>query len=514
MKPVILWADDEIDILRPHIIFLESRGYEVITATAATDAIDIVASRHVDLVILDENMPGLSGLDALTRLKDTHPQLPAVMITKSEEEEIMDRAIGSKIADYLLKPVNPRQILSAIKKALDAPRLEADATLSSFRSEFGRLSARINSCRTLDEWAETYKKLARWHIDLESSPQVAMMLTSLLDEANLEFGKLVKREYASWVNAPAGEAPLMSHNLMERLVLPAAAAGERPWLVVIDNFRYDQWLAIKPVLSDSFTVASEQLCCSILPTSTQYARNAMFAGMTPAAIARTHPDIWVSEDHEGSKNDGEERLIAEMLRRRRLGLTFSYSKAADSEGCSTLAAKVPDMARNDFNVVVINFIDMLSHARTDNRAVRELASTDAAYRSITASWMRHSGVAELFERLARTGSPVILATDHGTVRVDTPVTVVGERDTSDGVRYKTGRKLDADPRRVMEERVPARMGLPARHMTSSYIFALGRDYFVYPNNRSHFVQRFADTYQHGGISLEEMLVPAIRLISR
>ncbi len=514
MKPVILWADDEIELLKPHIMFLTAKGYEMITANSGSDALACVGERHVDLVILDENMPGISGLDALTRIKQTAPHLPVIMITKSEEEDIMDQAIGGKIADYLIKPVNPNQILLAIKKALDAQRLVAERTSTGYREQFGQITSQINDSYSLTDWKDLYRKLVYWQMELDASADIAPLLDSQTDEANAGFGKFVKRHYEEWVKTDASEAPLMSHNLMRRRVTPLVADGKRPWLIVIDNFRLDQWLTLKTLLSGEFTFADEDLCCSILPTATQYARNSIFSGLLPEEIATRYPELWKDEDDEESKNLNEAPLIAGLIERLRQPWKFSYHKINDSEACRKLAERVADYAANDFNVVVINFIDMLSHARTDNSAVRELASTDAGYRSITASWFRHSPALTLFAKIAATGSPIVLTTDHGTIRVDNPVKIVADRFTTSGLRYKVGKNMDYDPRKVYEIKRPREAGLPAPNLSSAYIFALGRDFFVYPTNYNHYVQHFTDTFQHGGISLQEMLVPVVTLIPK
>ncbi len=511
MAATILWADDEIDLLKPHIMFLTAKGYELLTVRSGGEALDVVASRHVDLVILDEHMPGITGLEALQQIKLTAPHIPVVMITKSEEEDIMDQAIGGKIADYLIKPVNPRQILSAIKKALDSPRLVAERTTDSYREAFTELSAEINRCRDIADWGAVYSRLAYWLIELDASTDIAAMAADQLTEANAAFTKDIRRNYAAMVTADYPDTPLMSHTLLRRRLFPLVEQQRKPWVVVIDNFRLDQWLAIRPMLAHAFNFETDELCCAILPTTTQYARNAIFAGLMPARIAELHPDLWIDDTAAEGKNLNEEALLGAMLRRLRRPWKFSYTKVSDSTSCQRLTDTLSQRSGNDFNVVVLNFIDMLSHARSESSALRELAQTDAAYRSITASWFRHSPALALFERIAATGSPILLTTDHGTIRVSNPVRIMAERDVSSGLRYKTGRKIDADTRRVFETRRPAEIGLAASSLTSSYIFATGADYLLYPNNYTQYVQRYNATFQHGGISLEEMLVPAVTL---
>lgn len=511
MNPVILWADDEIDLLKPHLMFLASKGYEMLTVRSGSEALDLVRERHVDLVILDEHMPGITGLEALQRIKETTPHIPVVMITKSEEEDIMDHAIGAKIADYLIKPVNPRQILSAIKKSLDSPRLVAERTTDSYREAFAEISDKINSCRDLKGWSEVYNRLCYWLIELDQSTDIAALAAAQLAEANAAFAKFIRRDYTSLLSVAPDEQPLMSHNLVGRKLFPLVKEGEHPWLIVVDNFRLDQWLAIKPILAPLFNFSAEEICCSILPTTTQYARNAMFAGLLPNAIYREYPQLWTPDNAEEGKNLNEEELMRRMIQRFRRQWQFSYHKVNDSAACQRLADNLAQYSANEFNAVVINFVDMLSHARSDSFALRELAPTAAAYRSITESWFRHSSALALFERIAASGAPIVITADHGSIRVDNPLRVGADRNASPGMRYKTGRNLDADSRRVIETRRPAEFALPSQGVASTYIFATGTDFFVYPNNQAQYVRHYSDTFQHGGVSLEEMLVPAVTL---
>ena len=514
--PRILWADDEIDLLKPHIMFLRSRGYELTTACSGADALELAAAEPFDLIILDENMPGISGLETLAAIKQRMPLMPVIMITKSEEENIMDQALGSKIADYLIKPVNPNQILLAIKKQLDSVRLVSEQTQVDYRREFAALSDSIGRADSIDDWYDLYRRLVFWDMQLASAATTGMdeMLDLQRREANQEFGKWVRRRYEQWAADPEADGrPLMSPEVMPRRVMPMLAAGEKVWLVLIDNFRLDQWATVKPLLADTFSF-DEQLYTSILPTATQYARNAIFSGLMPLQIARMFPDLWVDEDSEEGKNLNESPLLATLFERYRRKVRFSYNKINDSAGAERLLRDFADLEANDLNVVVVNFIDMLSHARTESRMIRELAKTDAAYRSITESWFRHSPVLDLFRRIARAGGKVVLTTDHGTIRVEQPVKVIGDRNTNTNLRYKLGRNLDYDARRVFEIRDPKRAGLPSPNISTAYIFALGRDFLAYPNNYNYYVQYYTGTFQHGGISMEEMLVPLITMTAK
>lgn len=508
----ILWADDEIDLLKPHIMFLQSKGYEVETAYNGGDALDALAHGRFDLVLLDENMPGLSGLETLTMINRQYPQLPVIMITKSEEENIMNQAIGNKISDYLIKPVNPNQILLSIKKNLHSSELVATQASSSYQQEFQRLSSMINRAESIEDFYELYRSLVFWQQNLATTEtQMDDMLAMQTRDANYNFSKFVKQNYESWVNG--GEHPLMSHEVFKHRVFPLLDKGEKVFFILIDNFRLDQWRMLQPMLSDYFNV-DEDLYTTILPTSTQYARNAIFAGLMPLQIAAMFPDYWVDEDEDEGKNIYEEQLIRTQIERFRRKDSFSYAKLNDSPAIEKYSGRFKQVAANDLNVVVLNFIDMLSHARTESKMIRELANSDAAYCSLTESWFRHSGAVELFRRIAASGAKIILTTDHGTIRVDNPIKVIGDRNTNTNLRYKVGKHLNYNRKQVYEMTNPKRFGLPAPNLSSAFIYACNENFFSYPNNYNYYVQYYTGTFQHGGISMQEMLVPLVTLTPR
>lgn len=509
----ILWVDDEIEMLKPHIIFIQSKGYGIETVTNGHDAIEMCKEKEYDLIFLDENMPGLTGLETLTRIKDIRPNVPIVMITKSEEENIMDMAIGQKIADYLIKPVNPKQILLSIKKHLHKNEIIAEVTNTGYQQNFSKIGLQINDSLTVDDWKEVYRQLTYWELELEATnSSMNEVLKMQKAEANNMFARFVSKNYINWINDPDNR-PVMSQDIMKKYVFPHLDNGEKVFLIVLDNFRYDQWRTLGSEISEYFS-SDEDLYFSILPTATQYARNAIFSGLYPAQIAKMFPELWVDEDEEEGKNLNEEPLIGTLLERYRRKNSFTYNKIYDSNGADKIIPQIKSMKDVDLNVIVINFIDMMSHARTESKMIRELASSEAAYRSITKSWFIHSSVKELFAEISKLGGTVILTTDHGSIKVSNPIKVVGDRNTNTNLRYKLGKNLGYNPKEVFEIKDPAKAQLPSPNVSTSYIFASGSDFFAYPNNYNYYVSYFKDTFQHGGISMEEMIVPVITLTSK
>ncbi|BCI63453.1 PglZ domain-containing protein [Coprobacter secundus] len=506
---LILWADDEIDLLKPHILFLKQKGYEVVTVSNGRDALEQCEKEYFDLIILDENMPGLSGLETLSRIKEISPEVPVIMITKSEEENIMNQAIGNKIADYLIKPVNPNQILLSIKKNLYRREIISENTTSNYQQEFNRIGMQINDASHWEDWCEIYKKLVFWELELtQADSNMADLLKMQKVEANSAFVKYVKKNYERWVTTE--DHPLLSYELFKNRVFPLLDRGERVFVILIDNFRLDQWKVVKPILSEYFTF-DEELYFSILPTATQYARNAIFSGLMPDRIAKMFPDLWVDEDEEEGKNLNEAPLIQTQLDRFRKRYTFSYNKINESQFGEKIIQNFSQLERHPLNVCVLNFIDMLSHARTESKMIRELAYTDAAYRSLTESWFRHSSALDLFKKIAEKDYTVILTTDHGTIHVDNPVKVIADRNTNTNLRYKVGKNMSYNSKQVYEIKAPERYGLPSPNVSSAYIFATNRDFLAYPNNYNYYVSYYKDTFQHGGISMEEMMVPFVTM---
>ncbi len=513
MKQItILWADDEIDLLKPNIIFLESKGYKVLTSTNGQDAIELVQSHRPDLVFLDEYMPGLSGLETLEIIKSSFPSLPVVMITKSEEEDIMEEAIGSKISDYLIKPVHPKQILLSIKKNIDTRRLVTQKITSSYQVEFGNLTMAINTAASFEDWVDVYRRLVYWDMELENSVDTGMneVIAQQKHEANNEFAKFIKSNYSDWFKDNP-DRPLLSHNILPQRIFPLLKQSEKVVFIMIDNLRYDQLKSILPDIREYYQVEREELYCSILPTVTQFARNAVFGGLMPQDIEKLYPQLWSDEDDEGSKNLNEKELLVKQLKRTGNDPNIFYEKVVNRKSGKKLSENISSVINNTLTVLVYNFVDMLSHARTEMDVIKELASDDAAYRSLTRSWFRHSYLLDLLKELSDKDVKVVITSDHGSVKVDNPIKVIGDRHTTTNLRYKQGKNLNYNPRQVFEIQIPSSIHLPRTNVSSTYIFATGGDFFVYPNNYNYYANYYNNTFQHGGVSLEEMLVPCIFL---
>lgn len=512
----ILWADDEIELLKPQLFFLEKKGYQIITVSNGHDALDALAENdRIDVIFLDESMPGMSGLEALSRIKTSNPMIPVVMITKNEAENIMEEAIGSQIDDYLIKPVNPNQILLTLKKLIDNKRLISEKTATDYRQEFSKISMDMHSVPDYSGWVDIYKKIISWEIRLDESqnPEMKEILTMQKSEANKEFSKFIIKHYETWLKKHNG--PLMSQDLMKNKVFPTLASGKKVIFLLLDNLRYDQWKIIEPILTENYRVEEEDYFYSILPTATQYSRNSIFAGMLPADIQKQFPNDWVLDHEEGGKNLSEDTFLFNQVKRIvKKDIKAEYIKVTNVAAARQLYDNIYNYLNNDLTAIVYNFIDMLSHSRTEMEVLKELAGDEKAYRSLTRSWFLNSPLWGALQKLADKDIVLFVTTDHGTIRVNNPSKVLADRETTTNLRYKVGKNLQYDKRDVLEIKNPLEAGLPRPNMSSTYIFAKEDIFFLYPNNYAYYNNFFKDTFQHGGVSLEEIICPVIKLLPK
>lgn len=507
----ILWIDDEIDLLKIHILFLQEKGHKIMTANNGTDAIEMVKENNFDIIFLDENMPGMNGLEVLAKIKEININIPIVMVTKNEEEDIMDEAIGSQIADYLIKPVNPKQILLAIKKNVENKRLITEKTNSKYQIEFSKLGLQINQTQTFEDWIDVYKKLVYWELELAKAKDNTMDEVLILQktEANSAFAKYIKSNYIGWFKKTEDQRPKFQTDVFKKNIFPLLDNNGKVILIVIDNLRYDQWKSLQPTIREYLTLESEEVMCSILPTATQYARNAMFSGLTPLQIEQMFPKLWSYEEDEGGKNEHEEELLKTLFERYRKKVDFHFEKVFHNKQGHKIVENIKSIMKNQLIVIVYNFVDMLSHAKTEMQMIKELAQDEAAYRSLTQAWFEHSALLNLIKEISNFDAKVILTTDHGSIKVQDPIKVIGDRNTTTNLRYKQGKNLNYNPKEVFEIQKPQDVGLPISNLSSTYIFASSKDFFAYPNNYNHYVKYYKDTFQHGGVSLEEMLIPLL-----
>ncbi|AFR34808.1 T9SS response regulator signal transducer PorX [Riemerella anatipestifer] len=507
MAKKILWIDDEVDLLKPHIVFLENKGYQVTPINNVNEALEILDEESFSLVLLDENMPGISGLDAIPLLKEKNSAMKIVMVTKSEEEHIMEQAIGSQIADYILKPVNPNQVLLSLKKNLQSDDLVEQQTKQEYQQEFRNISMELSYLNTYEDWSNYYKKILGWEIKFDKvfDNEFADLLQSQKEEANIQFAKFIERNYENWLNS--NEKPLMSHTLFKEKVKPEMQ-NDKVLLLMIDNLRYDQWKVIEPLFLKFYNKTLETPYYSILPTATQYARNAFFAGLMPSEIEKRFPDQWLNDNEEGNKNDAEQDFLKDQMKR--LGLsskTMKYIKVLNSDFEQKVLEDFHQHQNKDLVVVVYNFIDILSHAKTDNSIVNQLIRDDKTFRSLTLNWFENAPIMRLVKQAAESGFKLIITTDHGTIYVKKPSKVVGDRETSTNIRYKTGKSLSYEDSDVWAISQPEKLFLPKGNLSSKYVFAKNNTFLAYPKNYNHFVNYYKETYQHGGISLEECIIP-------
>jgi len=513
-KGNILWVDDEIELLRPHVMFLKDRGYNVTPVNNAEDAIELIKQQDFDLILLDEMLTGMDGLEALNTMKDIRPGLPVIMVTKNEEESLMEEAIGAKIDDYLTKPVNPSQILAACKKILESKKITSQRISKDYTSEFREISVRLLSPMDWEDWIDIHLKLSEWDVELDSHPDLGLKQT-LYDqkrECNAEFGKYIEKNYKVWLHNK--KRPHLSIDIVPKYVLPHVRNGKHTILLVIDNLRLDQWLVVEPLLRDYFRITRDYYF-SILPTATPYSRNAIFSGLFPSEIEQLMPKLWQegSEADDVSRNRNEHQLLEEQLKRLGVNLKPStkYAKILDINESRSVARHIQEYADTPLSAIVLNFVDILAHTRSSSNIIKEMIPNEAAFRSMTRSWFEHSHIFQALRELAASGNTVLITSDHGSIRGLRGAKVIGDRETSTSLRYKYGKNLKVSNKHAMIIKDPRDFKLPVRGVNTNYIIAKEDFYFVYPTNYHYYLNYYADSFQHGGISLEEMILPIVTL---
>ncbi len=516
--PHILWVDDEIDLLKPHLLFLESKGYDVQSVANGADAVEHVRQERFDVVLLDEQMPGMGGLETLEAIKGLRPELPVVMVTKSEEERLMEEALGGQISDYLTKPVNPSQILLTCKRLLERQKLQSEKASQSYLQSFGQISMALQEARSHEEWTDLYLRLVGYDLSVEGDEAARQILEDQHREANRAFGRFVEDHYADWIEAtrrePDEDRPALSHEVIPRYVLPHLGknGGGKPVVFfVIDCMRYDQWLEFESLLHPLFAIEKD-FHYGLLPTATPYSRNAIFSGLLPRDIEQRFPEVWAKgQDDEHSRNQHEEDFLRDLLDRKRSSARMRYDKLITTDDGRAFARSASDLAQHDLSAVVVNFVDILAHSRSDSDVLKEIAPDERAYRALTRTWFEHSWLFEVFQSLARTECTVVVTTDHGAIRSLRSTKVIGDRETSTALRYKYGRNLKCDAEHALFIDDPEAYGLPRHGINSNYIIAKEDYYFVYPTNFHRYERLYRDTMQHGGASLEEMILPVVTM---
>lgn len=511
----ILWIDDEIDLLEPHILMLEDKGYHVTRVTNGRDAIERVQAERYDLIFLDEQMPGMNGIETLRRIKGLTPELQVVMVTKSEEEHIMDDAIGRQISDYLIKPVHPKQVLLTCKRLLDTKRIREERVTQDYLSSFGEISTLTSRSPSPSDWIDIYLKLVATDRELDGDEGLRQVLSDQMRETNREFARWIEEEYEGWIERigelPGTNRPILSPDIVPRFVAPEIGKGKPVFFFVVDCMRFDQWQELERLLYPFYTMEKDYHF-SILPTATPYSRNSIFSGMLPASLASRYPKWWESaEEDEQSRNRHEEPFLADLLKRRHLNVKLHYEKVTRTHEGRAIAQSILNMAENDLTAIVVNFVDNLAHSRSDSAILKEIAPDERAYRALTGTWFEHSWLFEALQSLSKIDCTVIITTDHGVVRALHPTKVIGDKETSTSLRYKVGRNLKCDTRHALHVTQPERYGLPGRQLNTHYIIAKEDYYFVYPTNYNYYVNLYRDTMQHGGVSMEEMILPVIRM---
>jgi len=506
----ILWVDDQIEELRSHVVYLTDKGYEVDGATNGRDAVEMLRKNPYDAILLDEMMPGMGGLETLSELKLVRDNVPVIMITKSEEEDLMNRAIGRRIDDYLVKPVSPLQIVSVLKRQLEGRRIRSEQINRDFLSHYQSMSGRMIDAASHQDWEALYADMVTWELDLYSYSDHGLLAThdEQWSEANRVFARYIRDQYAGWVSG-ADNAPLMCPDLFKTWVAPELETGRQVYFIVIDCMRLDQWQNVESLLEPFFQM-DRRLYWSILPTATPFARNAIFAGLYPSEIGSRYPDWWRgASNQQHSKNAHEKELMGEQLKRldSPAADNFRYYKVYDARDTDDLRRHIGSLDDVKLVTAVYNFLDIMAHGRAQSSILKELAPDVAAFRTLMRSWFEHSTLFEVLKHLSRKDVTVFITTDHGSTLCRKATTIKGNRDTSSNVRYKYGDNLGVDEKAVFLMKEPEEYMLPRQSAIENYAITTENHYLVYPTNYHEYERLYRDSFQHGGISLEEMIVP-------
>jgi hypothetical protein len=453
-------------------------------------------------------------LTTLEEIKDIEPHLPVVMVTKSEEESLMEDAIGSKIDDYLVKPVNPSQILLVIKRLLDSKKIISSSSMRRYVQEINKFNQQLYGPMQPEDWHTAARLIAEWNLEMDESTDEGLKQTheGTKKEWNNEFTKYILNSYQKWLHTD--KRPRLSPDVTAEFVVPPLKQKKKTLFVVVDCMRLDQWMLIEPLVAE-FCNVQRDYYFAILPTATPFARNSLYAGLFPDDINKAYPDLYATMD-EGSLNRDEDRLFSDNLARN--GLRFEnqmkYVKVYDNSEGEALAKRASDFFESPAVTFVFNFLDILTHGRSSNVILKEIAGTEAAFRTLMRSWFVHSPLYTILQTFIQRGFHIVVTSDHGSVLCRQGTMAHGRRSTSTNLRYKYGDNLNSDPKDSLLIKKPDQWRLPKFTLATTYIIAKDDYYFVYPNNYNEMVRQFQNSFQHGGISLEEMVVPIATLTPR
>lgn len=506
----ILWVDDEIEMLKPFILFLTNKGFILNTTTNGDDAIVMVVNNHYDLIILDEIMPGMDGITTLNEISKINPEIPVIMLTKNEEEGLMETAIAKQISEYLIKPVNPNQILMAIKRIFQTEEIRLNRVGQEYSQFVANLNRKLFSAPDFKEWIEIYKEICKWDLIIDEMNDENLKQTHFLEKrnCNTEFCNYIEDHYKNWLSC--NDRPNLSFDVVSQYIIPQLEANKTIYFLILDCLRYDQYLAIEPFIKEYFDIELDSYY-SILPTATPFSRNAIFSGLLPVDIAKRFPEYWLENNElDNSRNRNEHQLLDEHVEDLgfKLNPPSKYIKVFNIEEGNFVLRKIDSFKNDKLVVLVYNFLDLLAHHRSKDQILQETIPDEEAFRAFTKHWFFHSSLFEAIKLISKQeNSVLVISTDHGSIRVTRATQVVGDKDTSITVRYKEGKNLSCNEKHALFLKNPKEFGLPQRNIVNNFIFSKDDYYFVYPNSYHQYQKQYNGTFQHGGVSMEEMILP-------